>query len=409
MNLDRVAVLFDHLGPYHLARLQAASQFLKIAAIEASSISHDYDWSTTPHPQSLTFDRITLFPDKSSRSVSRRDIFQATTECLRKVSPSVVAIPGWSDPISTSAMYWCIKSRVPFVLMSETAASDALRSTWKEAVKKRLVKRAGSALVGGERHRDYLECLGMSRERIFLGYDVVDNDYFRQGANQVRANPDLWRAKLHLPAKYFLASARFIPKKNLIHLIEAYAVYRSRRKNRHLFDGSAPWDLVLLGDGPMRGRIQQTLHRLDLSGSVHLPGFQQYPLLPAFYGLASAFVHASTVEQWGLVVNEAMASGLPVLVSERCGCVPELVRNAGNGFTFDPSDTEQLVTYLEYFSTHEAKLPSMSQASLRIISLWTPQRFAQALKDAVITASTATPQSLPVLDAVILRGLLCRA
>ena len=65
---------------------------------------------------------------------------------------------------------------------------------------------------------------------------------------------------------------------------------------------------------------------LGLDNDVIFPGFIQYDELPAYYGLAKAFIHASTVEQWGLVVNEALAAGLPVLVSERCGCAPDLVR-----------------------------------------------------------------------------------
>ncbi len=71
-----------------------------------------------------------------------------------------------------------------------------------------------------------------------------------------------------------------------------------------------------------------------------LPGFKPYDELPVYYALANAFVHASTSEQWGLVVNEAIATGLPVIVSNRCGCAPELVN--GNGFTFDPTNEDEL-------------------------------------------------------------------
>ena len=85
----------------------------------------------------------------------------------------------------------------------------------------------------------------------------------------------------------------------------------------------------------------------DLAGDVILAGFKQYDELPAYYGLASAFVHASTTEQWGLVVNEAMASGLPVLVSDRCGCAPDLVEDGVNGFTFDPYDVEALAGLMQ--------------------------------------------------------------
>ena len=63
--------------------------------------------------------------------------------------------------------------------------------------------------------------------------------------------------------------------------------------------------------------------------------------------IITAFVHASASEQWGLVVNEAMAAGLPVIVSERCGCAPDLVREGVNGLTFDPCDVAELAGLME--------------------------------------------------------------
>src|SRR5207249_5035240 len=151
---------------------------------------------------------------------------------------------------------------------------------------------------------------------------------------------------------YFLASARFVEKKNLTSLIRAYAEYRDRLKGIGVTDPGykgAPWDLVLLGDGPLRETLNAQLSTLNLHSHVHLPGFKQYDELPVYYALANAFVHASTTEQWGLVVNEAIASGLPVIVSERCGCVPELVQ--GNGFTFDPMDEHELASLLFRMAT----------------------------------------------------------
>jgi 1,2-diacylglycerol 3-alpha-glucosyltransferase len=99
---------------------------------------------------------------------------------------------------------------------------------------------------------------------------------------------------------------------------------------------------VLLGDGPLKETLFHQVARMGLTDRVRFPGFKQYDELPIFYGLASAFIHASSSEQWGLVVNEAMASRLPVLVSERCGCAPDLVQNGVNGFTFDPFDIKNI-------------------------------------------------------------------
>src|SRR5208337_5127598 len=96
--------------------------------------------------------------------------------------------------------------------------------------------------------------------------------------------------------------------------------------------------------------------------AAHLPGFKQYEELPAYYGLAGAFVHASTAEQWGLVANEAMASGLPVLVSNRCGCATELVEEGRNGFAFDPENVEQLAGFMRRLGCGPTDAASMGMA-----------------------------------------------
>jgi glycosyltransferase involved in cell wall biosynthesis len=231
--------------------------------------------------------------------------------------------------------------------------------------------------VGGQRHLEYLVELGMPRERIFTGYDIVDNDYFAYRTDEVRNSKFEIRKKYGLPENYFLASARFVEKKNLPKLIEAYAEYRRGSQ----VATKVPWDLVLLGDGPLRGTLNSQLSTLNLNEHVHLPGFKPYDELPVYYALAKAFVHASTTEQWGLVVNEAIASGLPVIVSSRCGCVPELVN--GNGFTFDPFDQQELAErLLRMASLSDDERKSIGDASYRISANCAPERFGEGLEQA---------------------------
>ena len=134
------------------------------------------------------------------------------------------------------------------IVMSESARDDEFRTWWKEIIKRRIVDFYSAALVGGQRHVEYLVELGVPREGIFTGYDVVDNDWFARRAIEIRNSESEIRKKYGLPENYFLASARFIEKKNLPRLIRAYAEYREKPE----LTGSAPWDLVLLGDGPLR-------------------------------------------------------------------------------------------------------------------------------------------------------------
>ncbi len=158
---------------------------------------------------------------------------------------------------------------------------------------------------------------------------------------------------------------------------------------------------MLLGNGPLRQAINDQLSTLNLHRHVHLPGFKPYDELPVYYALANAFVHASTSEQWGLVVNEAIASGLPVIVSNRCGCAPELVN--GNGFTFDPTNEDELAKrLLEIASLSDQERKQLSDNSFRIAANFGPERFGEGLESAASVAMGVPQKRFRVMDRVLL-------
>jgi glycosyltransferase involved in cell wall biosynthesis len=317
---------------------------------------------------------------------------------LKEFSPDVIAVNGWGDFGSLQVLKCGADLKRPMVMMSESTVWDEKRAGWKEWTKGRIVRLCSAGLAGGTPHADYLVKLGIPRERVFLGYDTVDNDYFAGQTAEARKREAEIRQKHQLPPKYFLASARFIEKKNLPRLLEAYARYRQFAK-----PPAELWDLVLLGDGAMRKTLESQVASLTLQAHVMMPGFKQYPDLPAFYAFAGAFVHASTTEQWGLVVNEAMAAGLPVLVSNRCGCAPDLVKEGINGFTFDPFDVEtlaQLMLRLTGFAP--GQLASLAEAGRKLVAEWGPARFASGL----LAAGNAAQSTGPIRPGFIDRRLL---
>lgn len=283
----------------------------------------------------------------------------------------------------------------PLVLMSESTAWDEPRVGWREAVKSRIVRMFDAALVGGRPQAEYVVQLGMPRERVFLGYDVVDNTHFARSA---APPPEIarWDGR-----PFFLCSARLIQKKNLPRLLEAFARYRAMA-------AASAWNMVLLGDGELRAQLEAKAAELGLGAALLMPGFRQYPELPGWYQAASCFVHASTSEQWGLVVNEAMAAGLPVLVSNRCGCARDLVHEGVNGFTFDPFDVEQLAVLMYRIAHGDVDRAAMGAASQKIIADWGPERFARGLKDAVECAIAQPRRKLALADRALLWPLIHR-
>jgi 1,2-diacylglycerol 3-alpha-glucosyltransferase len=387
--MNPVAIIFDNFGPYHLARLRAVAATCDLLAIEIAGRSATYAWESSSEAD--PFRRETLIEYGASDAVARGEVARGLRASLERFNPAVVVVPGWASPAAWAAMQWCTQRRVAMVCLSESTSHDETPAAWKHALKRRLVRLFSAALVGGQRHIENLTQLGFPSDCIALGYDAVDNDYFSSNADAART--DEMREQLKLPEKFFLASARFVEKKNLERLLQAFAQYRN---------GGGTWSLVLLGDGPLRPALEKLRDDLNLGEQVIMPGFRQYGELPAYYALAGAFIHASLVEPWGLVVNEAAASGLPLLVSNRCGCAPELVRDGVNGFTFDPADVQSLTTYMELVAAPDFPRTAFAAASRKTVAPWGPQRFAQGLTQAIDTALA----NAPTLPGVIDRNLL---
>ena len=382
----RVAIGFTNFGPYHLARLRALAERLReqgdeLVAYETAGHERKYPWAAGEAPPSMV--RRTLFPDVDLESLSSSSCRLAMLEALDEDRPDALLAVGYVRPEVLAMSSWARRHRVPIVLLSESQRIDARRVFWKEAVKSHRVRRFDAALVGGERHRDYLIELGMPAERIELGYNAVDHDRYAAQARSLRADA---ASHVGLPVRaYFLAVCRFVPEKNLNRLVRAFAAYRRQA-------GGDAWDLVLCGGGPLDFEIEAAVREAGAADAVHRPGFLQADELCRWYAHAGAFVHPSLVEPWGLVVNEAAACALPLLVSERCGCAPTLVPDPSGttGERFDPMDEAGLsAAMLRIAGLSETTRMEMGRRAERIAAQWGPRRFAQGAVRAIELAREA--------------------
>jgi len=372
--MTRIAVLFTNYGPYHLARLRSLYEHCsrtgwEVVGIELARQELEYAWNA--NIEGLPFSIVSVIKNQPLEQAKFSRLLQRLYIVLSQLNPDVLVIAGYSRPAMLSTLLWCIWNRKPTVLMCESKLDDAERGRFKETFKGWILKGYNAALVGGTPQKSYLTTLGMASDAIFSGYNVVDNNLFQPDNIKSFPNP--------LDNPYFLAINRFVPKKNLSLFISAYASYYQAA-------GSKAWHLVLCGDGELQPQIEKQIADLALKDAVHLPGFlQQEELLP-YFAHAKYFVHASTQEQWGLVVNEAMAAGLPVLVSNRCGCFEDLVVEGINGFGFDPENSQQLTNLMLKMSSGEVNLQTMGDAALEHIQKFSPDYFAQGLIQAVTYA-----------------------
>jgi glycosyltransferase involved in cell wall biosynthesis len=386
-NRARLVIQWPSFGPYHVARLNAARSALDPEGVEVIGLAisdHDkaYLWSQANANQETD---CVVFRGSAYAELPAVPMCHGIACALARLQPDVVAANGYSSSDALTMLAWSCAHRRGVILMSESKDDDARRIRWREWFKRCIVRRYGAALCGGQPQRGYLLQLGMQGERIFDGYDVVDNDFFQRGADEARREPERYRTLpgLASPEPYLLASARFLPRKNLDGLLRAYARYREMAGAQQ---SEQVWRLVILGDGVERERLCQLIAADEIAG-VTFAGVHRSEELPAYYGLASAFVHAARQEQWGLVVNEAMAAGLPVLVSDRCGCVPDLVCEGLNGFTFDPDDEGSLARLIHRMSSGAVDLAALGEASRRHIAAWGVERFGRGICGAWRAAS----------------------
>jgi 1,2-diacylglycerol 3-alpha-glucosyltransferase len=393
--LAKCVVILRNLGSYHVARIAAAQSTpsLEVTAIE---LTRDAGFAEFNANIANVADSVVQL--KLREPLNFEEVQGSIVAALNAQQPDVVFVPGWSAVEALVALKWCTEKNVPAVIMSESTKHDHERHAYKELLKRRILSLASAVFVGGQAHAEYMLQLGASHSSTFFGYDAVNNKSFQEGARRARADAASHRARLGLPQHFFLCAARLIEKKNLYRLLEAFAKYVAQSKD-------APWSLVIAGPGPLKDALEVEIERLNLKGRALLLGAVNHQDMVVCYGLAEALVHPSTTEQWGLVVNEAMAAGLPVLVSDRCGCVSDLVEDGRNGFVFDPYDVNAICAALVRVSNDTAARLSMSEESQRIIANWGLERFADGFLAATRTAMQAKKLRASLFDKALLTAV----
>ncbi len=368
--LCRVAVIWIDWYAYHVARfrgLDAAPALTgKVTGLELvggvgvhAGLKFREDL-----PAGLAIE--TLQPQSSWAQANKLQLAVALWHRLSQLEPKVVLVPGYYTLPALAAALWAKLHRSASVLMTESTAYDHPRVAAKEWAKGVILRALFDwAVAGGKEHLTYLEQLGFPMDRTARFYDVVDNELFAKGTDTLRGKSP---AAYHLPARpYFVFVGRFAEEKNVGRLLESWIAYRR--------DGG-DWPLVLVGDGPLAASLRDAATASGFGQEVFFPGLKSSRALLPYYAFAGCFVLPSTREPWGLVVNEAMAAGLPVLVSDRCGCAADLVEPGRNGFLFAPADVSALTRCLQRIAALSAEeLGQMGAESRRSVSRYSPRNF----------------------------------
>ncbi|MCW2235854.1 glycosyltransferase family 4 protein [Azospirillum canadense] len=388
--MTKPALIFswEMFGPYHMDRLEAVGRRLghlyDVVGLEVGSKSHTYAWDSTGSGQN--FRKVTLFPGRSKADIPSFQVYRALLRECRKANASHVFLCHYEDPdVFGLAVTMRLLGR-KVVNMNASKFDDKPRVLWREALKGLLYKPYQAAIGGSHRTVDYYRFLGLPKDRLFIGYDTLSLDRVRRLSGMTPAPDGVPFAERH-----FTIIARFVPKKNLFRAVEAYDLYR---RLAEASEGGAARPLHLCGSGPLEADLRAEVAKRGLEGHIIFRGFLQEKGIAETLGSTLCLLLPSLEEQFGLVVNEALAMGVPTILSDQCGARDVLIRSGLNGHIVEPDNPEGLARHMLSVAADEAEWRRLSLNGRPFQTLADASFFAESVEKALVSLG-AQPVSRP--------------
>lgn len=297
-------------------------------------------------------------------------------------------VHGWYNRSYWQAMRACWRTKTPLLVRGDSnlkTPRSLLRRCLKQLVYRRFIPRFDAYLVVGRRARDYYAAYGADPRRMFFSPHFVDNDFFGDAADRARTRRLALRQRWGLKpeATVFLFAGKFISLKRLFDFIEAVA---------HAAQANPAVEGLMVGDGPLRPEVETAIEQRK--APVRLCGFLNQSAISEAYAAADALVLCSEGETWGLVVNEAMAAGLPAVVSDRVGCADDLIRDGETGYVYPCGAVPALTAILGRCAAAVPALSRMGKAARRLVANYSVARAVDGTLEAIRFCRTGAPSAL---------------
>lgn len=300
-------------------------------------------------------------------------------DVLDRFAPDVVQVFGYARRTNWRAVAWAARRNVPVLLYSDSnARTDATR--WRRAIKRvvvgRFYDRVDGAFYCGDNNRDYHRRYGLPPERLFPGGLPIDRQRLLASVENRDAVRRRVRDRHGIPADAFvvIGCGKYIPRKRPLDLVEA--AWRQARA------GTTMWSL-LVGEGPERQRLEAYCRDEGVTNCT-LTGFVNQREIAEYYAASDAIAVTSSYDAHPLAVAEAASFGLPVVISDRVGCVGEedTARPGVNALVYPCGDVGRLAESLRALYDDPALYQRMSESSLAISETQDARTLALALVDA---------------------------
>lgn len=380
MKKSALVFVWENFGPLHNDRCEALANYFdgrhSIIGLELFKRSHTYDWQPEA---SVQFVKHTLFEVPPTRLVAWRMFYRLFTKILAQ-RPRAVFLCHYQEPYVLFCAVALRLTGFKVFIMNDSKFDDYRRNLLREISKAIMYLPYNGALTAGKRSKDYMRFLGFNKRRISLNYDVLSIERIRSAA---RSDPAPLGADF--TSRHFTIIARLVTKKNISLALKAYQLYSQGDQFRR--------QLHICGDGPLMVELVEQVSALSITNGVVFHGFLQTSEISRILSSTLALILPSVEEQYGNVVIEALAMGIPVLLSENCGARDLLVRSGVNGFVFEPDNFEGLAYFMTLLSSDKNLWEKMSKATHNFVDLADVKHFPIAVHHLIESGAELTRES----------------
>lgn len=302
----------------------------------------------------LRFDYVFLQSSSYQMGDAERTVFTyaGLEKVLNDLKPAVVVTPGFS-PATMKVVVWKMFRSVKHIIWSGSLSAESAGGSLIRKVQRNVLVRMADAVIAyGSLAKKYLISLGAKEHSAFVALNTVDTSFFEQETAKARTKVVSDGLK-HLTYVGYLS-----PRKNVSLVIEAVKKLAAKRSD---------FVLDIVGDGEEKTLLESKVRELNLQSFVIFHGFRQKDELPAFFARSSMFLFQTDFDIWGLVLNEAMAAGIPCLVSPNAGAAFDLVKEGETGYVCNYIDVDSVVAKIEYLLDHPEEVSRIGQNSSKFI------------------------------------------
>ena len=373
--MKKIVIVTNIISPYRIPLFNRLheSDDLQLKVVALAEKEENREWQIAK--KQIKFDYVVLlgFHKFIWRKELPIHLNWGLTRVFRRYRPDVVITSGYDTLTYWEAFLYCKAFNRKYILWNGTTLlSTGTTGGLIGHMKRLVIKGADRYVTYGTKAAEYLEYMGALRDRIHVGLNTVDMEWYREKVCEARSTASFERERAKYPEFLVLYVGQLIERKGVKQLLKALDKLRD-----------SDIGLLIIGTGPQEEEFRQFCRAQNLH-NVFFKGFQQQERLPHYYAMADIFILPSFKEVWGLVVNEALASGLYVLCSDRAGAVYDLIKEGWNGRTFNPYDVDRLAELIreikEQIEESRARREAISEHACREFGI---EHSAKAFLDAI--------------------------